>query len=307
MNIPDSSQLYRAVKNKKPLSKHFSRIDHNLLFIPEQLTQLYHLTSYSLLNEKQKRRYNQLFAIRAIEQLMTLEAFFIAMVLKKAKASPQIRQDKELLYCMSEMADEEVEHYSMFHSINNLAEPDIYNNSDFYFAKMTFFEKTALSILARLPGITVFLLCILMILEEFSTCISKQMTRNTHAELEPNFVKVHFEHLKDETRHVAICANLLTQYISKSSTVKLKANTFLLRLFMRDYMTPKRGGIRVIERLVEEFTELQPIKQQFISEIQAQKFDKVILDALQDRKLMPFSNKLFTEHPEFCFYQQLHV
>jgi len=311
MKIPDSSQLYNAVLQKKPLLTNYGDIDHGKYFIPERLTQLYHTPAYSLLSPQQQLRYNQLFAIRAIEQLMTLEARFIALVLARTKKSTRVKADKELVYCMQEMAVEEEQHYQMFLKLNKLAEPGIYKNADMHFAKITVLEGTVLHLLSKTPGISLFLLWILLILEEFSTCISKQMLENSvpqeqETELEPNFVQVHREHLKDESRHVAICANLLSKLIRHSSNTTIRLNRFILNKFMTDYMTPKRGGIRVINKLVEEFPELLVHKQTIIDSIKSQKQDKVIFDSIQNPKLMPFSHKLFQQYPDFCFIDPVH-
>jgi len=304
ITIPNSDQLYQAVARKKPLHTNLSQIDHNKLFIPEHLTQLYHTSAYSMLNDKQRLRYNQLFSMRAIEQLMTLEQEFIASVLKRTEKSSRLKLNRKLITCMHEMALEEEQHYQMFYSVNRLADPDIYLNKEMFFARFTRLERFALNTLLLTPGINLFLLWILLILEEFSTFISTQMIR-AHKQfpdkLDSNFVNVHREHLKDETRHVAICANLITTITEDSHPLIIKLNTFLLKKFMRDYMTPKRGGIRVIERLALEFPELADKKPELIEHVKNQKQDKVILEAIQDPKSMPYSHELFKQHPEFYF------
>ncbi len=309
MKIPDSNQLYNAVLNKKPLKTDYTEIDHSKLFIPERLTQLYHTSAYTLLNPQQKLRYNQLFAVRAIEQLMTLEARFIALVLARTSKLAHFKYNSELIYCMQEMENEEVQHYQMFLTLNKLAEPVLYKHNDMVFAKLSHLERGILQLLAKTPGISLFLLWILLILEEFSTCISKQMTNkndDTGIRLEPNFIQAHREHLKDESRHVAICARLLKKLIKNSNATTIKINQFILSKFMADYMTPKRGGIRVINKLIDEFPELKKHQNSIIKAIKSQKQDKIIFEALQDPKLMPFSHKLFQQYPEFYFVSPVH-
>ena len=310
MNIPNSEQLYLAVSRKKPLDATFGQIDHDRFFMPEQLTQLYHTPAYTLLSDKQKLRYNQLFAMRSIEQLMTLEAKFIEMVLRRTKKSHSVKHDQKLLYCMQEMASEEQQHYRMFYEINRLAEPRIYQDREMYFARFSTFENMALSSLVYIPGINLFLLWILLILEEFSTYVSTAMIKESRSSADRydlNFVKVHHEHLKDETRHVKICATLISSLINESTHPVIHLNTFLLRKFMRDYMTPKRGGIRVIEHLCSEFPDLQGKKKALINSIKAQKQDNVIFNAIQDPECMPCSHTLFTQYPDFRFYDATFV
>jgi hypothetical protein len=306
MNIPDSKQLYQAVTRKKPLDTGFAKIEHDRLYMPEHLTQLYHTSAYNFLNKEQKLRYNQLFALRSIEQLMTLEARFIELVLRRTSRNPHINKNEQLLHCMQEMIEEEKQHYQMFHSINVLAEPGIYANRSMYFARFTLPEQIALTMFTVTPGITLFMLWILLVLEEFSTYVSKQMIKawqHSPDRLEPSFVKVHREHLKDETRHVAICANLISTMLDQTSPAIVKINALLLRKFMYDYMTPKRGGIRVIKHLVNEFPGLAIHENDMISVIRAQKQDKIIFEAIQNPDSMPFSHSLFQQHPDFCFFR----
>ncbi|MBL1432931.1 MAG: hypothetical protein COC09_00670 [Gammaproteobacteria bacterium] len=302
MTIASIEALYRSVKNKKPLLADYSSIDHNLFFTPEYLTQLYHTDCYELLNHKQRLRYNQIFAMRSIEQLMTLEARFISLVVGRSATHRVLCKNKELRYCMAEMVKEEEEHYLMFHKLNRRAAPSIYGDKELYFARMSTLEKCALEIFARLPGVNVFLLWVLLILEEFSTYISKETQKNSIGGgdfLEPNFVHAHREHLKDEARHVMICANAISDILENSTLFYRGMNAWILKRFMHDYMTPKRGGLRVIKQLVKEFPELNSIEETLIGAVQSQKQDYVIWNAIESDKSMPVTNSLFQNFPEF--------
>ena len=174
-----------------------------------------------------------------------------------------------------------------------------------HFARFTTAEQLFLSTLTITPGITLFLLWILLVLEEFSTYVSKQMlkvSQHSPGMLEPNFVKVHREHLKDETRHVAICANLISTMLENTHPSLVKVNAFILRKFMYEYMAPKRGGIRVILHLINEYPGLAEHKANIIKAIKLQKQDKIIFEAIQNPDHMPFSHALFQQHPDFCFF-----
>jgi len=307
MPILTTERLYKAVKNKKTLLTDFTEVDHSRPFIPEHLTQLYHSTYYKPLPHKIKLRYNQLFALRAIEQLMTLESHFIAQVIRRSQRTPVLRNNIQLQYCMQEMITEEVEHYKMFHTLNQLAEPAIYEQHELYFARMTGVEKMTLGILARLPGITPFLLWILLILEEFSTYISHQMLQagdTALGPLEKNFIKAHREHLKDESRHVAICANALNELLTVTHKHIRSFNARLLHTFMKEYMTPKHGGVRVIEYLCQEFPELAVQKAQIIEAIRRQSPDPLIWGAIQSMDALPVTRQMMQLYPEFSISSQ---
>jgi len=307
MPILTTERLYKAVKNKTALLSDFTELDHSRPFIPEHLTQLYYTAYYKPLPREIKLRYNQLFALRAIEQLMTLESRFIAQVIQRSQHTSVLRNNTQLQYCMQEMISEEVEHYKMFHTLNKLAEPVIYKQHELYFARMTGIEKMVLGLLARLPGIMPFLLMILLILEEFSTYISRQMLQAGETDLgllEKNFIKAHREHLKDESRHVAICANALNKLLSVTSTRTRTFNARLLHLFMKQYMTPRHGGVRVIEHLCREFPELAGQNNQMQYAIRQQSPDPLIWGAVQSETAMPVTHQIMQLYPEFSLPDQ---
>jgi len=302
MPIVSVERLYQAVQNKIPLSTDFTAVDTSRPFMPETLTQLYHTEYYDDLTIEQRLRYNQLFALRAIEQLMTLEARFISLVIRRSRRSPALRKNAPLCHCMQEMITEENEHYNMFRSLNRLAEPAIYQHQDMYFARMSLTERASLELLAFLPGITLFLLWTLLILEEFSTHISRQMLQQRKSplgQLEDNFLKAHLEHLEDESRHVAICANALIELLEESSITSRNLNARLLHYFMGEYMTPKRGGIRVVRHLCGEFPALENRETRMLNAVRQQSPDPLIWGAINSVTAMPTSNAMMQRYPEF--------
>lgn len=301
-HIKNSEELYCITVNKQSLNTDFDEIDHSRYFIHEHLTQLYHSELYGSLDERHKKRYNQLFALRCIEQLMTLEASFIGKILGKCRSTGAILQNTELQYCMQEMQAEEKEHYNMFLKLNKKAEPDIYSDNDMYFAKHTFLESAMLHSITKLPGILPFLVWTILLLEEFSVYISKQMIKpdkENCISLESNFITAHREHLKDEARHVHICANILDELCKTSSSKSLIRNAFVFRLFMREYLTPRHGGVRVISRLIYEFPELRGMKSKMINSISATRYKQPICSAINDPASLPVTRKMLSVYPMF--------
>lgn len=305
MNLLDPSQLLNVMNRQGSGTGHieFDRIDSTQYFMPESLTQLYHTPVYSALKNEHRLRYNQLFALRTSEQLMMLEECFIEQVLKQSHKENSGDNTKALLECMKAMVWEETTHYAMFARLNRLAAPRIYADSDYFFVKTNLLESVLLKALPNIPGVKTFLLWLLMILEEFSTAISKKMIQEYSSRFEPNFFLAHKAHLIDETRHVHICGNLLLQNLESASPFIKKINVKLLQRFMSDYMAPKRAGLRVIERLIEEFPELSELKSAMCHHVRSQKQDKVIWEAIQNPKEMPITHLLFEHFPEFRFYE----
>lgn len=304
MKLLSPSQLLKAMDRQGSGTGHieFGCIDPTQYFMPEALTQLYHTPIYSELSDEHRLRYNQLFALRTSEQLMMLEECFIEQVLKQSYRKSDDGNIKALMECMKAMSWEETTHFDMFARLNRLAAPEIYAGSDYFFVKTSPLESVLLKTLPCIPGVGIFLLWLLMILEEFSTAISKKMIRENDSQFEANFVLAHKAHLIDESRHVHICGNLLVQSLENTSPFIKKINIKLLQRFMNDYMTPKRAGPRVIKQLVEEFPELSELKGEMCKHIRSQKQDKVIWEAIQNPKQMPVTHLLFECFPEFRFY-----
>ncbi len=298
--IINHQQLFKMVLNKKPLNTTFPEIDHSKPFIHDHLTQLYHSPFYDILDAAQKLRYNQLFALRTTEQLMTLEESFIGKVLKRARADTTIRSNQALVHCMEEMAQEETTHYHMFRTLNQKTEPDIYRHDEMFFARHTTSETILLKGLTITPGILQLLVWIVLILEEFSIYISRQMlNKNDTENLEYSFILAHREHLKDESRHVHICANILDILCKKSTGTKRFINAQLLNHFMREYLTPKHGGLRVLNKLIEEFPELSQHKETLTRGIYESRYKQPIWHALADPSAMPVTYMMFERFPVY--------
>lgn len=301
MKLAKPENIIKAIRNdgSGTGSVTFGDIDFSRYFMPEELTQLFHTPAYELLSDAQRLRYNQLFALRTSEQLMTLEEFFIERVLQYSRSRHADEFDKGMVESMKTMAWEEQTHYTMFARLNRQAEPELYAGNDYLFATMTLPERLLLRILPAVPGLLPFQLWLLMLLEEFSTAISKKMIRHATSELEANFVKAHKAHLVDETRHVHICGNTLAILLNRTSPRVRRINVRLLHTFMNDYLTPKRGGIRVIRHLVREFPELSEIERRLIQEIRIQKRDKIIWDMIREPSEMPITHLLLDRFPDF--------
>lgn len=305
MKIQSPEKLLVSINNKTPINGDFENIDFNKLFQPEHLSQLYHTPYYGQLTQEQQKRYNQLFALRSNEQIMSLEAFFIAATLKRVKMGKHNQTQQALLACMEQMAREESQHYQMFLCLNNLVEPEFYNNHDLYFARLSPIENLIFKTLPQIPGITLFLLWVVLMLEEFSTYVSRETLRynqDNPGVLEPNFVAAHREHLRDEIVHVSVCANLIELQIQRSSKSVCRFNRRLLKLFMSEYLAPKRGGIKVLRRLVKEFPELETLREPMTHCVRRQRQDKVIWEALHSPSAMPVNNELLNRFPMFRFH-----
>lgn len=237
--------------------------DFSRPFVPEHWTQLYYSPVYDRLTHDQRLRYNQLFALRINEYIMVLESFIVDHFLSPLRHHRQVRGHAELVACLDVMIAEERRHFEMFLALNRRCLPGVYDNDrPLYLARLPLAAPIAgplLSVVARqLP----FLIWYVLAMEEDALHLAREMVgqpaTETLGELDPVFVSVHREHMKDEARHVAIDRHLSDVFLEGCAPTGRKLSAVLFKLLMR--MTTRVGrhgpGIRVIRHLVKEKPEL---------------------------------------------------
>ena len=285
----------------------FSVIDFSRPFVPEHFTQLYHTPFYSKLTFVQKLRYNQLFGIRTNEQFLMFEEDFANRVVVKMLRHPAVIRDEALGACLVKMIEEEERHQEMFMRLNRLCLPEVYSVQARYFTKLNSLEKFIFRLATAAPRQFSFLLLAIMLLEESTTALSRSMTKSNSlgalGSLEDNFVKAHVAHLKDEVRHLHIDINLIEACLANMPGWKSKINAILFKTIMREILLPKRSGLVVIRHLVQEFPELEPIRQAMINSVFELQYCHGFIDDIFNRKQMPLTFRVLDAHPEFHFQQ----
>lgn len=297
----------QAGRSSAPL--HLTQIDFSRPFVHEHATQLYHTPYYAQLSREQRLRYNQLYGIRSNEQFMMFEQGFTNQVMAKLAQHPMLRDRAALRDCLALMLVEENRHRAMFYALNKACLPEVYNRQPIYFTRLYALERAALWLMTRIPQHLLFLLWLVLLLEEHSTRVSIEMlqtqTTESLGELEPNMVRVHQAHLKDEARHVQIDAHLLQLLLDRASVIKRRSNARLFRRLLSEILQPKRSGVRVIEHLVREYPELAPHKRGMIAALRSQGVDPYIRSQLNDVQALPITAALLQSYPEFNFSAEL--
>ena len=183
------------------------RIDLSRPFLPEDYTQLYYTPVYKSLHRQHRLRYNQLFGVRINEYIMMLEADLVERLLSPLRRHPNVAGNPTLVRCLSTMIEEENHHYRCFVALNRACFPDLYRTRERYFSDLPWQSRALLATAGLLAGRFAFALWYLMAMEESSTALARDLSRNPVTEtlgpLEPTFAAVHAEHLKDEVRHLA--------------------------------------------------------------------------------------------------------
>jgi len=281
----------------------FGPIDFSRPFIPEEFTQLYFTPLYSELTREQRLRYNQLFGLKVNEQVAVFEEDFSDRLLVRLARHPTIAAETDLRVCLERMIDEERRHSEMFHDLNRLCLPEIYRDRDRHFLRMGWPDRLAFTVLTSAPYRLTFLLWFTTCMEEYSIGLSRVFIKNRQTEtlgpLERNFVRIHAEHAKDETRHVHTALNLIDICQAAGWKVKRRINAALYRQLIRNIVVPRRWGAAVIRHLLEDCPELKPMGDRMIRAVRDLKDDEQFQKSLFNRTLMPYTFQHLDAQPEF--------
>lgn len=279
-------------------------VDFSRPFIPERFTQLYYTAAYAGLSRAQRLRYNQLFAVKVSEQVMAFEQDFTNRVLRRLLRDPRL--DPNLGACLERMVREEEAHQELFRELNAHCLPELYAGGARCFVRLGRLERCALALAGWFAPHLPFLLFFVLALEEYSAALSRAMLKERETELgplEPNFVAVHVEHLKDEARHVHLDVHVLHALFRAASPRRRRLNARLLAAFLKDILVPKRSGVRVVRQLVSDCPELRPLGARLESELRALERDPAFQRSLFNREDMPHTFALFDAQPELALLQ----
>jgi hypothetical protein len=278
-------------------------IDFSRPFIPEEFTQLYFTPLYTELTHEQRLRYNQLFGVKVNEQVAVFEEDFTDRLLRRLVSYPTVAAQSDLQVCLERMIDEERWHSRMFHDLNRRCLPEVYGDRDRHFLRMGWPDRVGFALLTSAPYRLTFLLWFTTSMEEYSVGLSRVFIRNRETEtlgpLEQNFVRVHAEHAKDETRHVHTVLNLIDTCQAEGWKVKRRINAALFRQLIRNIVVPRRWGAAVIRHLLQDCPELKPMGDRMIRAVRDLKDDERFQKSLFNRTLMPYTFQHLDAQPEF--------
>ncbi|TXT37635.1 MAG: hypothetical protein FD135_3469 [Comamonadaceae bacterium] len=273
------------------------QLDLSRPYVPEAYTQLYYTPVYATLSREQRLHYNQLSALRINEYIMMLEADLIERLLPPLRHHPQVAGDKALLQALNTMMHEEQRHFRGFAALNRACRPDLYPpGTDRFFSVLPWWTRAMFGVVGVLSAHLPFALWFLMAMEESSKTLAKDMVVRPASEtlgvLDQAFVRVHHEHLKDETRHLHIDAILIERCLERRWET---TNAWLFKRMLVGVVRPTRGGsgVKVIHQLVRDLPELACRQDEMVDALLALRSNMNFQVSLFNRRIMPTAFRVF--------------
>jgi hypothetical protein len=196
----------------------------------------------------------------------------------------------------------------MFQALNAHCLPEVYAARARPFTRLGRLESWALALATAVSRRLPFLLFFIVALEEYSSALSRAMMKERHTDLGPledNFVRVHAEHVKDEARHVHLDVHLIRALYAEAGPAARRLNARLLVVFLEDILVPKRAGLAVVRRLLEEHPELKPAEPDLRRELRGLRYHDGFQRSLFNRELMPHTFALFDAQPELAILRSV--
>lgn len=302
---PDAIERLAAEPARRMQMTPITAVDLSKPFVPEAYTQLYYTPVYQCLHRQHRLRYNQLFGVRINEYIMMLEADLVERLLKPLRRHPKVSGNAALVRCIDTMIEEERRHYQCFAELNRACFPELYGGRERVFSELPWLTRALFGAVGVVAGRFAFALWYLMAMEESSTALARDLTRNPETEslgaIEPAFAAVHREHLKDELRHLQVDGILIDLCLAQSSGKARAFNAALFKTMLGAITRPTRSGsgVKVIHQLVRQMPELSFRKDQMIRETLALKDNAEFQASLFNRKIMPLTFGVFDGTGEF--------
>jgi hypothetical protein len=260
--------------------------DAGKLWIPDDLTPLRNMPAYEDLTEEQRLRYNQYYALEMTEQFIWLERYCIIpplqRLLREAIPTPSLRTLLE-----SFVADER-HHNASLYRLLQLARPDLYEKSPFYFFVPPWKVRLVTGVMVRLPRLLSSWVLLIGTLEEQTVMIS-QVYRNSNTDVDPLFAEVYALHAQDEGRHCKLDSMNAEWLIAPQSGWAERVNGKFLDLAFQAYHDVGWGCDRPIRQLVADFADLRDREAAMIDQTMAARTGASAGRCFSDQALSPIT------------------
>jgi hypothetical protein len=275
-------------------------IDRSRWFFCETLTPLFYAPIYRDLDERHRRRYNQLTAMMANEIIGFMEREFLVPALVALAAVSDETQPAGLRDAVSRFADDERRHADIWWNLNRLSEPDWYHSANSRLLRVPAGALAAARFIARHPIALPVVFWLQLVQEERSLEISRRCMRIPARTIEPRYASAYAAHLTDEARHVQIDRHLIEHYYRHRSAVVRRITARLFTTIVRSLLvTPVHSTSRVVRILVREFPELASLEPTILFELGTLGSSLEYHQMMYSRAATPVTFALFDACPEF--------
>ena len=283
------------LKSQETMKPTMPSIDHSKPFIPNEYAALYYTPIFKILSAEQRLRYNQLSALYFNEQIIFFERTLSKNVmgsLCKMKDYSQFKSEIE------EYIADETRHADKFSALNQLAAPEHYQKSEYKFVKPSLIAHSLWHCTSKMPTLFPMYLWFMLIQEESALYFGRGIRDSTEV-LEPNFYRVHCEHLADESAHTEHDTSVLLKLWKATPLPLRKVNAQLLYWMIKEFFSaPKRSSLHVVETLIQEYPELRDLRQQMKHELAKKETCTAFKKSLYAPEIIPESIRLMQAWPE---------
>lgn len=288
-------------------------VDRNKLWLPENLTHLYHLPVYKKLTAEQQRSYNQMFSLLVVEQTVLLEERLSA-VLERAFSHPKQRARLKDRFpeefpaaidsSIQHFKREEIEHTDMFWRLAHMSDEAYEGKRKYIYFKPNpisfYFTKFVLSI----PYFAIFWPWLGLYAEEKFLVIYKEIKRAGDA-VDTLHGSVHYVHMLDETRHVQLDEFYIQECWDKAPRWKRVINRWILGNIYKQFVVNSSTSRTLWKHLVKRFPELKPLTGEALAQLktigQCESYQHIV----SGRPNIPRSSKMFDERPELHVFERV--
>ncbi len=285
-----------------PLESVISRrdIDFSLPFFPPEMTALAFTPSWRRLDEPQRIRYAQLYALYLNEQTAFFEELLANTVLPALYQKPEIIGEP-LAENLRRFENEERTHSRWFREMNRRVDPQRFSmeSGDYVFIPAGGRTRSIARWMASQPFRFPFWIWLMLLQEERSISLARACL-DAADRLEPSFVDLHRRHMADEVDHVRWDLDLIERIWMPMPLWKRRLHARLFGGLMAEFFTvPKRSAMVVLEALIGEFPDLAAMAGDFRREIGGLRHSQAYHESLYSRAINPRCFALFDALPEF--------
>lgn len=222
-------------------------------WIPEHLTRLYGSEIYTGLTDKQRRTYNQHFALKIAEEFIWLETFAIVGPIRTLlKCNIPNAHLRRLL--QSFVRDESC-HTDCLWRLLQLARPDLYPTRQLVLVKPPRAVRWLISLCTRYPELFSSWCLFDAIMEEQTIPISQEF-RTAKDRIDPLFRQIFALHAQDEARHCKIDYLIGEWLVAERHPVVNWLNARLLDALTWRWLDPDWGSQPLVNQLIADHRDL---------------------------------------------------